>query len=406
MNHHSNQQLKVLTDQLELGMYVAALDKDWLDSPFLYQGFLIETHEDIQLLEQECQYVWVDPVKTPTPDEPLLTFKPEKQSKTRYINKLSMIEEHERSKQVFTTARQRTKTIMDDVTLNGVIDGKQAKQIVNNCLGSILNNPDALLWMSKIREANHYTSEHCLNVCILAIAFGRHLGMDEEELFNLGMCGLLHDVGKLRIPSEVLNKSTPLTTKEWKQMQAHVSIGRKLLMSSMNLSYTVDVAYNHHERIDGKGYPNQLTGDKLSTHTKIISIVDSFDAMTAERCYSKAKTASAAIREVYRGRGTQFDHRLALEFIKLVGLYPPGTIVELNNGYVGIVLERSQQYQQLPKVMLLKDEKNQTIKKRLVNLELVEQDKLPKDYLIKQDHPNGFKGINISDHQDFIQTLH
>ena len=405
IDHHNNR-VKIPVAQLELGMYVAELDKDWLESPFVYQGFIIENHNDISLLEKECDFVWIEPVtETTTQDPDRLTFTPETKQRPRYINKLTMPDEYKDSHHIFNVARKRTKTILTDVSLNGIIDTKKAKEVVESCIGSILRNPDAMLWMSKVRESNNYTAEHCLNVCILAIAFGRQLNLDEEELFSLGMCGLLHDVGKMRVPNDVLNKKEKLTPKEWKQMQAHVSHGRKLLMSSTGIGYTVDVAYNHHERIDGTGYPKQLPGEKLSKYTKIISITDSFDAMTAERCYSKAMTASAAVKEIYKGRGTQFDDALALKFIKLIGLYPPGTIVELANGTMGIVLERSQKYQQLPKVLLLKNDKKEKIKKKLIDLEQIEQGKLARDFLIKQDYADGHDDIYVADYQHFIQTL-
>src|SRR5690606_27846390 len=120
------------------------------------------------------------------------------------------------------------------------------------------SNPDALLWMTRIRDQDHYTAEHCLNVCILAIAFGRHLGMSEADLEKLGMCGLLHDVGKMRIPAEVLNKPGELSAREWNQMRAHVVHGRNLLLATPGILHAaVDVAYSHHERMDGTGYPRK-----------------------------------------------------------------------------------------------------------------------------------------------------
>lgn len=178
-----------------------------------------------------------------------------------------------------------------------------------------------------------------------------------------------------------------------------------MLMSSPDIGQTVDVAYSHHERIDGTGYPRGLDGSRISVYTKIISLADSFDAMTAERCYSKAMTPSAAVKEIYKNRGTQFDDRLALQFIKAIGVYPPGTVVEMANGCLGLVLERSQKYQHLPKVLWLKDDKHQSVRKKLLDLSLIEQDKLDKDFLIQHDHPDGYAGIYIDDYKHFIVTL-
>jgi HD-GYP domain-containing protein (c-di-GMP phosphodiesterase class II) len=369
---------------------------------------MIETHDDIRLLEKECKHVWVEPaleMRRGKQDESLNVLKKSDFKSTRYINKLTMPREYEKSRKVFEASRQRTKTILDDVVLSGVINTKEAKLTVESCLESVLRNPNAMLWMSKVRETSTYTADHSLNVCILCIAFGRQLGYTKDELFSLGMCGLLHDVGKMRIPEAVLNKPGKLTPKEWKQMQAHVVFGRSLLMSSPGIGHSVDVAYSHHERIDGKGYPRGVEGSHISRYTKIVSLADSFDAMTADRSYKKAMTPSRAVREIYKSRGTQFDEKLALQFIKTIGLYPPGTIVELANGCLGIVLERNQKYQSLPKVLLLKDKSGKRIRKELIDLTSVVQEKKERSFLIKSDHPDGYKNLKIADYQDFIITL-
>src|SRR5690606_11347487 len=181
---------------------------------------------------------------------------------------------------VYREARRLTKTLLDDARIGGVIDSESARVTVKECVGSILRNPDALLWMSRMRNEDEYTSEHCLNVCIVAIAFGRHLGFYEDELEKLGMCGLLHDVGKMRIPSEILNKPAELTAKEYRMIKAHPVHGRNLLMSSPGVDQSViDVAYSHHERIDGEGYPRKLKAPDISEFARIIAIVDAYDAM-------------------------------------------------------------------------------------------------------------------------------
>jgi len=138
-----------------------------------------------------------------------------------------------------------------------------------------------MLWLSKIREESSYTSDHCLNVCVLAVAFGRHLGIEKNELEELGLCGLLHDIGKMRVPDEILNKPGRLSEKEFNLMKAHTVHGRNLLLSAKNVyAGAIDVAYNHHERIDGNGYPRKLDAAKISRFTRIISIVDVYDACT------------------------------------------------------------------------------------------------------------------------------
>jgi len=391
-------------------MYVSKLDVDWLDTPFLYQGFSIDSVDDIAQLEKYCQYVWVDrardkaATRPQTPNQHLLLKKPS-ENRRRYKNTVSMSHEYSQSHRLFTTSRRKIKSLLEDATLGNAVDTDSAKEMVQHCLTSVLRNPNAMLWMSKIRGADEYTSEHCLNVCILAIAFGRYLGKSEDELEALGLCGLLHDVGKMRVPKKILNKPGKLTLEEWKIIQTHVVHGRDLLMNSTDMGQTVDVAYSHHERIDGKGYPRRLAADQISESAKIIAIVDAYDAMTANRCYSEAITPSAAVRNIYNDRGTHFDETLALQFIKTIGLYPPGCIVELANGSIGIVLERHSHLQHLPRILVVMNGDKKPVKQSIVDLSLIETGELDRSLLIKKDYPDGKFGLYINDFQDFLLAV-
>jgi len=196
--------IRVHVSELRIGMFVSRLDRDWLETPFLIQGFLIESVEDAQTVAEYCEHVWIDPVRPGwVPPEDRVGLQKAMRPKTTYINKVSAREEHGQAITTFRRARQLTRSLLDDIRLGGVINTEQAKQTVSECVDSVLRNPDALLWMTKIRNQNEYTAEHCLNVCILAISFGRHLGMSESDLQKLGLCGLLHDVGKMRLPAEL-----------------------------------------------------------------------------------------------------------------------------------------------------------------------------------------------------------
>ena len=387
-------------------MYVSKLDVDWLDTPFLYQGFLIENVDDIEQLEKYCEYVWIDGARVSELQRPKVPNRPlPPKNKPNYINKVPMPQEYGRSHSTFTTSRRSVKSLLEGVTHGNGIDTDSARQTVQNCLASVLRNPNAMLWMSKIRGADEYTSEHCLNVCVLAIAFGRQLGKSEDELEQLGLCGLLHDVGKMRVPKEVLHKPGKLTPKEWKIMQAHTVHGRNLLMSTSGMGQTVEVAYSHHERVDGGGYPRRLQAHQIPEYAKIIAIVDAYDAMTAKRCYSAAIKPSVAIKHIYNDRGAHFDERLALQFIKMIGLYPPGCIVELANGSVGIVQERHAQFQHLPSILMVLDEDKKPLKNTIIDLSLIEAGEIDRSLLIKKDHPDGEFGIEVRDFQDFILAI-
>lgn len=394
--------IRIHISELKIGMFVSRLDRDWQETPFLMQGFLIESLDDIDAVAQYSEYVWIDAVREEwVPPETRGIITPPPAPTQRYVNKLNVQAEHQAALGIYREARQLTKTLLDDARLGSVINTEQAKSTVKDCVNSILRNSDALLWMARMRNEDEYTSEHCLNVCILAIAFGRHLGMDELDLERLGLCGLLHDVGKMRVPSLVLNKVDALTHKEFNMIKAHTVHGRNLLMSSPGVpNIAVDVAYSHHERMDGAGYPRGLKAAGISEYARIVAIVDAYDAMTADRCYSRAIPTTEALKRIYEARGTHFDERLALEFIKCVGLYPPGSLVELMNGLVGIVLEPHIRYRHLPRIIIVKDIYGELAEETVVSLSDIEKKTLDRGYLIKRALCDGSHGIRLRDYRD------
>jgi putative nucleotidyltransferase with HDIG domain len=389
-----------------MGMFVSKLDRDWLDTPFIMQGFYIEDPEDIEIVAEYCEYVWVDTRQfgkgDDNPHDGTASQRPPLPQPDCPVQ-----EEHKRAYKAFRSARRVTSSLLDEIRLGAAIDSDQAKDVVTDVVSSVIRHPDAMLWLAKVREEHSYTSDHCLNVCVLAVAFGRHLGIEGEELKRLGLCGLLHDVGKMRVPAEIVDKPARLTPKEFSLMKSHTVHGRNLLMTTKNLfPGVVDVAYSHHERIDGKGYPRKLSGGSITPFAKIIAIVDAYDAMTANRCYSRAKTSTEALKEIYKGRGIQFDEEYALEFIKTIGLYPPGSLVELYSGEVGLVFESNSRWRHLPKVLLLLDDKKEHLKKeKVVDLSFIELGDLPKKYLIKQVWPDGSFGLHINKYKERGLTL-
>ena len=398
----SNQQ-KIHVSHLKVGMFISKLDRDWLETPFLLQGFMIEDSEDIDIVREYCEFVWIDTKYTPKKDDFDVNVGAFNQApNSHYANKTTLEIEHQRAYKTFRRARSLTKSLMDDIRLGGALNTEVAKETVTDCIQSVLRHPDALLWMSKIRDEHEYTAEHSLNVCILAIAFGRQLDFDEEELHKLGLCGLLHDIGKLRIPNEIIDKPGKLNDKEMKIMMSHAVHGRNLLVSSPHVyDGAIDVAYSHHERIDGKGYPRQLPGSSISKYARIISIVDAFDAMTATRVYSKAMAATDALKIIYEERGKQFDEELAVKFIQTIGLFPVGSLVELRNGEVGFVIETNLKKRLLPRVILVLDENHEVrTREKVVDLSYVETGALPQSYSIRRALPDGTYNLFIREFQE------
>lgn len=420
MQNTSNKNLiKLHISQLKQGMFVSELDVGWLKTHFAVQGMMINSQKDIDAIADYATFVWIDPLRqAPNSLDQLRTIVPSESVKkvsaksvitpTKQADKIRKIyptlnaaaDEHRVAKRLYSQGKTAIKNILTRVTEQNDIAIEDARSVVNECMESVIRNPDALMWMSKIREQDEYTAEHCLNVCILAMVFGRHLGLPEKEIIRLGLCGLLHDVGKMKMPSEILNKPDKLNSDEFDVIKNHTLTGYNLLMASSNFipPIVAEVAKSHHEKIDGTGYPFGVNANNLDRMVLMISLVDAYDAMTSDRCYSKGKSNTDALKLIYEQKGKQFDEELALEFIRCIGIYPAGSIIQLMNGSVGIVIEINVKYRHLPKVLVLVDHEGNKINPYYLNLLEVEMGVLNSDCLIRRTLKNGAYGIDVSEY--------
>ncbi len=420
--------LRLPVSNLKQGMFVASLDRPWMETPFLTQGFVISSEAEIRKLREYCKYVYVDKggsswraKKDPfrqtfgqargtakDPDKAGLADRvkgKDAQSlvatinmRTPYPVTTAVAEEHRLAYETYSRAREVTADILNQAGAGNAIETEAASEVVRHCVDSILRNPDALMWMTKNRHMESYRLEHSINVCVLAITFGRHLRLDTSRLEKLGMAGLLHDVGTMQIPEQVLNKTGALSEEEFTLIRSHTTRGRDLLLKSGgSLSYSMDAAVNHHERADGKGYPRGLLSHELSDYARIISIVDAFDAMISERHHAPAKSTHEALKVIFRERGKQFDEELALEFIQLIGPYPPGTLVELQNGCVALVLSSQMKKRHLPLVKVVLDNDKQQLEPYFLNLQDVEQGTVARENLIARVLKDGSYGVSLED---------
>ncbi len=231
----------------------------------------------------------------------------------------------------------------------------------------ILTNQHALVWLTFLKSRDEYTANHCVNVCILALSFGRCLGVNKQQLKQLGLGGLLHDLGKMQIPDNILNKPGKLTTEEFETMKQHPELGFRLLKDEKNLPMEVlDIVLHHHERKQAHGYPDKLTKDNIPLLTQIISIIDVYDAITSDRCYHDGISPHDALNSIYKWAEKDFDKELIESLILCLGIYPIGSLVELNNGMVGVVISASQSARLRPMIMLVLDKNKRYFKKRKI----------------------------------------
>lgn len=387
-------------------MYVRELDRPWLETPFILQGFPIRNVGDIEEIAKHCQWVvvevgeetWQPAQERVLQTEQIARAQTSAPSTTRK-------EEWRNAQSAHQHARALTRTFMDDVRLGRGIDIKEVKSTVSECVRSVLRNPDAMMWMSRLRSKDEYTSEHSLNVGLLAIAFGRHLGASEEDLNKLGIAGMLHDVGKMQTPNEILLKEGNLSEDEFSLMRMHAQQGRDILLAHRNVYHgAIDVAYGHHENVDGSGYPRGIKSSGITDFTRVVALCDVYDAITSDRPYKKGASSLNALKIIQDQVGKKFDARLAQEFIECIGLYPPGSVVELHSGEVGIVISTNYRHRHLPKVMIIRDAHKQPCQERVLNLEKVAAAGSA-DQLIKNVLPNGTHGIRVEAFVDKGLTL-
>jgi putative nucleotidyltransferase with HDIG domain len=423
-------EIKIPVGALQLGMHVIRLDRPWVETDFLMQGFIIDEAKIIDALVSQCDYVYIERCSIPDIEynkhsisgslnkvKGLITDRsltneiiskckqempirpPQGKNKISYINKIPTETALPSAKNAYRSAKTTVKNIMDGIRIGRMLDMNQARETVDQVVERILQNQDALAWLTKIKNKDEYTAEHSLNVSILSATFARHLGHSEDDIKSIALSGLLHDVGKAKVPNEILNKEGRFTKEEADIMMSHAIHGRNLLMSMTNRDLSaIDVAHCHHERMDGKGYPRKLVASEIPYFAKVIAIADAYDAITSNRCYDKGKASMEALDIIYKCKGTQFDTELVLEFIKCIGVYPPGSIVELKTGEVGIVIDTSVENKLKPRILLLLGQDKKELPKKIVNLNLNIKNEQGNTLMIARELTNGSYGVWLEEY--------
>jgi HD-GYP domain-containing protein (c-di-GMP phosphodiesterase class II) len=335
--------------QLQFGMYVAELDRPWTDTPFMFQGFVLSTPEQLEALKAYCKHVFVDPERSEQlPDA--RSHGPKATPAPTTVEK-----EFPQARALHTRNEEVVRDLLGTVRAGRTLDAERIEQAVLSMTDSVLRNPDALLLFSQLREKGEYTQSHAIDVAVYMIAFGRFLQMDREDIALLGYLGMLQDIGKVKLPNELIEKRERLSIEEFERAKQHVRDSVEILRATPGLPPKVaELAALHHERQDGSGYPNGLRGKEIGMIGSIAGIVDTFDALTARRPYAEPVAPSAALSMLYKWRGAFFDTVLVEQFIRCIGIFPVGSTVELNSGEVGIVIAQNLSKRLQPRVMVIR----------------------------------------------------
>ncbi|MCQ2034834.1 HD-GYP domain-containing protein [Stutzerimonas kunmingensis] len=390
---------RVAVARLELGMYVCELDRPWNETNFAFQGFPLLTPGEVRALRNCCEYVYVDDTRRVRlqHDAPVPVVGPRVRKPIQRPQQ-ALSTEVEEARAAYLDGSRLIEQVLADVQHGRVIDTRACHSAVKRNLASMLRNESAMLWLIRLKNKDLYTSLHCLSVSIMAMGFGNHLGLQDDKLQLLGMAGLLHDVGKMRIDPEILNKPGKLTAEEFEVIKRHPVFGLEALRAQPGIpEAALHAAYGHHERLDGTGYPLGSGPAQISYMTRIITIVDAFDAITSQRAYDCARPVQSAFEILRSASGRQFDEDLVREFIRWLGAFPVGTLVELHTGEVAVVVEKHRQYQLRPRVVVLRDAAKQRCTPRYLDLAQITVDEEGAPYRISVGLPDGSFGLHLAD---------
>jgi HD-GYP domain-containing protein (c-di-GMP phosphodiesterase class II) len=339
---------RIPVSELRFGMYIAELDRPWTDTPFVFQGFVLSNAQQLEALKKYCESVIVD-VDRSTTIEP-------RAPRVAYPERASVEQEIGSAKSAYTSGRALMRDVLSAVRIGRTLDADRVRSAVGAMTESVLRNPDALLLFAQLRAKGEYAESHALDVAIYMITFGRFLQLEPGQIEFLGYLGLLQDIGKVRLAPELLEKRGRLSMEEFERAKLHVHYSVEILRTTPGLPGDLArIAALHHERHDGSGYPKGLRGNEIGMIGSIAAIVDTFDALTVKRPYADAVSPSAAISMLYKWRGVFYDAHLVEQFIRCIGIFPVGSMVELNTGEVGVVIAQNLTRRLLPRVMVIRD---------------------------------------------------
>ncbi|MGY3944207.1 HD-GYP domain-containing protein [Aeromonas tecta] len=343
-------------NQLQLGMYVIAITSQTGTMEIAQMGLVTNRKQIDSLIRRGVSTVRVDLARSKLAGiEQLITPDPLSPNAQRPSGNSASGEGRElKIRRLYQEARELQGKFIRQLKAGEPIDITPLAAVAEEMVDTMFSHGDAMLCLARIRAKDAYLMEHSMNVAILLANFGRYLGLERSVLKELTLGGLLHDVGKIMTPDEVLNKPGKLTDEEFGVMRLHVVHSHDILLATAGITPTMlEVAANHHERLDGSGYPRHLKGVELSLYTRMSGIVDVYDAVTADRVYKQGMQPTQAFRILLKGADHHFDRELVTRFIKCMGVYPVGTLVRLSNQRLAIVMQRNAQEPLKPVVKVI-----------------------------------------------------
>jgi HD-GYP domain-containing protein (c-di-GMP phosphodiesterase class II) len=361
---------KISVDELKPGMFIHDLNCGWMDHPFLSNRFAVKDEQTVSKIRTEgIRELYIDTSRgldvahAPTAEEVQQEIRGELgklAEEPRPFKTAPLEEELKRARELKQEANSITRNLLRDIRLGKQIEMERVEPMVEKMIASIFRNQDALLPLLRLKEHDNYTFQHSVSVSALLVTFARGLDFTPQQIKEIALGGLLHDVGKAKVPDAILNKPASLTDAEFLKMKSHVVQSIILLQHTPHVGQTaLEVAGQHHERYDGTGYPNRLKGDEISLHGQMGAIVDVYDALTSERVYKKGMPPTTALGKLYEWSKFHFHPDLVRTYIRSVGIYPTGSLVKLVSGRLAVVVEQSPDHSLQPRVRAIYNSRQQ-----------------------------------------------
>ncbi len=359
-------QVRLNVDQVTCGMYVAELDIPWLESPFLFQGFIVESEAELATLRKHCRQVVVDGMKSVDDHRVRQLLGTEIRRASGVRSRVSGVEmenvEALRKEINSTVLRQRdqaSRTIraIDDLRLGKSLDGQAARDLVTDVVDTVAKDVNAAWLMSSVRERSSRLADHSLNTSIFATAFAQHLGYNRAACEIVGSGAFLHDIGLSKIPPALYDKPGELTAQERKLIEMHPQAGAQMIAQAQgDIDGTAcEIVTMHHERVNGRGYPNRARGVDVPEYAQIVALADMYETMISETPYARGKSPQQALAAIHAHIDIAFDKTLVEEFIKCIGIFPVGSLVQLQNGSLGIIVSSSSERRLAPILLMVRD---------------------------------------------------
>lgn len=343
---------RIRVEHLRVGMFLDHFCCSWLDHPFWRTRFSISDAQEIaQIRESVVSEVWIDvskgldvePEKTlaEAPISDLAEFLGFSSPGISGIKQVSMVEEAKVAARICAKSKGAILSMFQEARMGKAIEADQALALVQEISSSISRNPGALISLARLKSADDYTYMHSVAVCALMIALSRQLGLDDTQTREAGLAGLLHDIGKAMMPTEILNKPGKLSRAEFDVMKTHPAEGCLILQRSRSISeVTLDVCMHHHEKMSGEGYPKGFKAEQISLLARMGAVCDVYDAITSNRPYKQGWDPASSLKRMAEWPG-HFDDRVFQAFVRSLGIYPVGSFVRLESGRLGVVLEQN-----------------------------------------------------------------